>query len=589
MNETWALTRLCWRRSSAITVPALGYFVMLHALAWIVGRTLGDHVQIHRDVPIWIGFASLPLIALTLALFDLGSQSELTDRSSAYCSWLMRSPLPAWKLAAVPIALKTLWVLAVVGGFSFTAWQLGRPVQHWILSSVILASLFIFICVYAWRPFRGTYTRLILMLIFILPALGWLGLSATVLFDAENPLERFPPLRNFVNLVFPFVVVGVYALSVFLAIRAVQLARCNAGGMPGESVIDAWLNRDHTRAGGTLTTADSQRGTSAISDRWKIGPAAALVRYDLSKLTGAGTRLMAAYWLAVVLGFGLLGPVDLVRMLWSGLALLFATNLLVESLMYSRDRCFLPNLLRVSPLPTSTIVWTRQAVASLIWLVSLLGVPVVLALGWATGRAEVVSDWNRALQTQFGDADAGRGIAVICFFLVLILVVRQTTWTVAAMSTDNLRYLLYSVVGKFAVAFVGFSWFLFHFMQYPSWDAWAQWSWETIARIPRFLPWLLGIKLMIVGVATHRLIASGLTRTSTVAWILITLVALTLAIGAVSWTQFPSERVLLWHCIAVTAILMPASRILAAPICLAGNRHRGAIERLFGRRPGTAM
>jgi hypothetical protein len=176
--------------------------------------------------------------------------------------------------------------------------------------------------------------------------------------------------------------------------------------------------------------------------------------------------------------------------------------------------------------------------------------------------------------SHYGVADAGRSMAAAITLVVLILIVRQTTWSVAVASTGQRRYGLYVFATKFAIGFALFSWLLFHFLRFPNWEAWSEWAWQRTSELPIFLPWLLVAKISIVAFATWMLMRSHLARPQTVVAIAVGYVVVTLAIAVALWRLTPSENVLLWHCIAMTALLMPYSRIALAPLCLARNRHR---------------
>ncbi len=68
--------------------------------------------------------------------------------------------------------------------------------------------------------------------------------------------------------------------------------------------------------------------------------------------------------------------------------------------------------------------------------------------------------------------------------------------------------------------------------------------------------------------------ASRVLSAATLALPLAGYVIFTALLGGTFWVLLGSDRILLWHCLTFAAILVPATRILIAPICLARYRHR---------------
>lgn len=573
MSEIIALTRLSIARSKTGITLAIAYFLVMHLtiIGYAINEVQGlsgldwDTFQ-NPAVTTMALVLSVPLLAVTFAFFDFIDQADVGSSATGYVPWLLRTPVATWKLAAVPITLKTLWVLIVCGSAALTCRMFGIPLERWFIPALGIASLFVLACLVVWQPYRWTYTRVVLLAFSFLPAYGWLILCVS--FALANHRSDLPTDPTSIATGWLIGLTTFVALTL-LSLRAVRLARFNVAGNIGET--RGWFPADdHTvdsRSAATATSVPRQRAA-------KVSPVRAIVNYDLAKLSGLGIRIAAALWCIVVLAVAAADHPDPSSIVFLMILLLFPGVFLNEWMISSLDEVFLPNMLATAPIRSSILVWTRQVTFTATWFASLLGLPIVLAAWHFTGASDAMSlHWNQMMQSQLGMPDAGWRFAAALFLLGILLVVRQTTWSVAANATGNKRYVYWIIAVKFTIGFAALSWFLFHFIRFPSWEAWSAWFWDRTAELPTLLPWLLAAKLAIVAFATALLHRSGLTSSRSVVALILGYAAITILCAGIFWRLLPSETVLLWHCIAATAVLMPYSRIALAPLCLAHNRH----------------
>ena len=568
MSEIIALTRLSFAHSRTALTIAIAYMLLIHLCACVYGLNAleGNLAQQKAASGIVIMF-SLPLLGVTFALFDFSDHGEVGSCATGYLPWLLRMPIKTWKLAAVPLGLKTLWTLLVCGAVALTSRIAGTPLERWFIPAIGIASLFVLASLVTWQPFRWTHTRLSLIGILFVPSYAWLIASVSLAFADQR--SDIPTDTTSITAAW---VIGLstFTALTLLALRAVRLARFNVSGQIMESRV--WTA---TKA----TASPSSNAASSVEMTYKhpakVSPVAALLHFDSAKLGGLGAKLVLAGWLLIIslASFGdQVGTDNLVFLI---VLFLFPGIFLNEWMITSLDQRFLPNVLAVAPIPTTTIVWTRQIITTAIWFASLLGIPIVLLIWHLKGAdSRMIDAWQRVLGSQFDSPDAVGRLAVAISIVGVLLVVRQTTWNVLANSTDEKRFLYWMIAAKFAVGFAAFSWFLFQFMRFPNWEAWTQWAWQCIAELPMLLPWLALVKLIIVTIATTMLYRSALARRQTVIGLAVGYLACVLLIAAFLWQLMPSDGVELWHCIAATAVVMPCSRITMAPLFLAYNRHR---------------
>ncbi|QDV87782.1 hypothetical protein [Planctomycetes bacterium TBK1r] len=571
MSEIVALARLLITRSRTALTLAIAYMLVIHisAALFSVGvfsdGDVGGQLALKRTATMIVVMFSLPLLGITFALFDFSERADVSGGATGYLPWLLRMPVKTWKLAAVPLGLKTLWTLAICGAIAMTARFFGTPLERWFMPAIGIATLFVLACVITWHPFRWSYTRAFLIGILFVPAYAWLIVSVSFAFaDKRSDLPS-----DTTSIAAAWIVgLSAYTALTLLALRAVRLARFHVAGRISESA--GWLaTADPLPSVGADATSEASFLRPA-----RVSPIAALVRFEASKFAGTGAKIIVAGWLLIVLFFSLFSYAGTDSLVFLVVALLFPGIFMNEWKNYGLQQRFLPNTLAVAPIATTTLVWTQQLIATAIWFASLLGVPIVFAIWSFNGAsAPLIRAWQRAIGPQFETPDADWKLTLVAAVIGVLLVLRQTTWNIAAQSTESKRFVYWTIAAKFAVAFFAFSWFLYQFLRFPDWEAWTLWAWQCIAQLPTLLPWLAIVKGILVVTATTMLYRSGLTRRRTVVGLLVGYLVCTFATAAVVWQWMPSDRVLLWHCLTAAAVLMPYSRIVLAPLCLAHSRH----------------
>ena len=118
MAETLALTRFCvlryWKWTAFLAASVL-FGVVSSATAMQFSGRIGENF-----VGFAVLFTFLPAAFFALALFDYGGLSALESGQSGCSHWILRMPIHSWKIALVPIVLKTLWIVGLWFAFLLT-------------------------------------------------------------------------------------------------------------------------------------------------------------------------------------------------------------------------------------------------------------------------------------------------------------------------------------------------------------------------------------------------------------------------------------------------------------------------------------
>ena len=578
MSDILALARLTTARSSLLLKYSMVYFAVVHVFSIVIGTSFAaSGISPGRtQMTAWACATcfSIPLYFLSVVMFELTDVKDVEGNQTGFSHWLLRTPVASWKLAAVPMALKTVWVFVITGGVALTGLVFDVRLNDWLVSSFALAALVLCLCVIVWKPFRWTHTRLCLLALGIVPGYAWF---VAWLSYATGGLQTGAELRSLslspsqVSVLAAIIGIGTYVVVFLLSIRSVAIARSAAIGYTPESKL--------TWGFGSSLKGESRQDQVAVTVKQYRKPArspiAAIIAYELSKLRNFGGIAAIVGWLSLLLLFGRLSNVALEAYVFSFIFFLSPGMFVCEWSRSTVDRSFLTNLLAVSPIRTATLAWTSQAIVTTIWMLSLLGAGLV-ALKWNVlgENNHAAATMNRFAEFHFDAAEAGGSVAMAIALLAVVMVIRQSTWSSAIAAADKKRLLLYSVAAKFFVAFLLLSWFIYHFLRFPDWQAWSVWMWDVVHRLPPVLVLCLVVKLLLVALSSRALVRSGLARHTELVMLLLGFAAATAGIGYAYWVLIPAADLHLWHCVAAAAIIVPYSRIAIAPLCLDSNRHR---------------
>ncbi len=326
-------------------------------------------------------FSLMPAGIASIILFDYGLDQDLNLPDSSCSHWILRMPIQAWKIAAVPIALKSLWISAIWIIFVLVARSLDSPAIPLIMPCIVFSAVAVWIMVLSWRPFQSSFRRFALLVIAI-PVLycALVGAIAAPMIDAV----QWRPLATLASVVAG---IALYVGGIWTLVRSTQLARISPGGIiPGER---STRPRDADNAGLRLneTPLPTQHFRSKID---------ALFHHDYQRSRHWIRGLYAIMVLPTIVIFALFVPVH-------AASVIMALALFVYYAGFAGSRSFasnnfsseLPVYLAASPLSTKTLAWTRQLFPLVMGLIT-YGCILFLFAGWACWES------NRAIWMQMG-------------------------------------------------------------------------------------------------------------------------------------------------------------------------------------------
>lgn len=561
-----SLARHRWLSLTMLATVALGVSIALVGSHWAPGNT-GAQVAI-----VALSLSLLPAGIASIVLFDYGLDQDLSQPDSGCSHWILRMPIRSWKIAIVPITLKSFWVSSLWIVLAVSVKQMGGELPL-ITPCIAFSAITVWILVMSWRPFGSWLTRLVAMLIAI-PIFYGILVGAVGSPSIERAEWRSLAIAS-------SMVVGAaaYLGGIWCLVRSTELARVNPGGM---------IPVDESRWRRTLKGSAS----SAASSAWDVerddtcpirqyrNPTHALFHHDFQMAYPWIWKIYLIFVIPTIVVFPLLIPMNsgsvailLVLFIeWSACAMsrAFATN---------NASSVLPVYLAGSPLTTKTLAWNRQlfplcaAVATYLCLI-----PVIV--GWACWESNR-ENWMRWAQDQAvglpGNPDPLHigirlSIAIVLgtfiFFFGRLASyawagMTGRTWVVMAATIS-------AVIGYMALIGLALTWF----MQQTDWES----TRESALHFLSLLPWLIGSLLvaklalaLVIGLQTVRsrlASVTDLTRVS-LGWLgLVAVLAITF------YMLLPYLFATLSWCFALLALMVPLARILLLPLAVASNRHR---------------
>ena len=176
MSDVYALARLLIlsNRVALICIGLVGATLVVCSAAFATvygGDDRADFVQ-----------ATIAMICFVAGLLSLGmfSMSDRVDmrRSESGCSgWLLRMPVAAWKIAVVPIALKSVWIVLLWSAWIYTfnglnAQHRGQVELSYSGPLFALCASSVWLMMLTWRPFRWDYWRLAFLIVSLILLYG---------------------------------------------------------------------------------------------------------------------------------------------------------------------------------------------------------------------------------------------------------------------------------------------------------------------------------------------------------------------------------------------------------------------------------
>ena len=560
MPETIALFRIAWMRHRwwlfAMTgIVALGQATTLLSTA-PENHTGYDNISIFA-----LSLSLLPAAIASIALFDYGHDGDMNLPGSGCSPWLLRLPIASWKIAIIPVILKTTWIsiLWLLFAYSVSRLDAKSPIPK-LGPCLAFSASSIWILVVAWRPFRTGWGRLVALA--LLAPIFYFEIGMVLVAPSIKQVHWRPSAEQ-ASLV---AAVAFYISGVWILIRTVAFARTSAVG-----IIPA-----------TLTGPDDQVAHPDSHNNDKIefrSPFRALVHHELAPATRWAKRLIVTTALPLTILL-----VVFSKLSWPVVVSAMVGFAYIGLIAVSRKSIFcapqesLATHIAASPIRTCTIAWARLITPMFLSaaVYSLIG---FIFLGWAL-RAENRDIWMQwasdradALNSNYPAMIGVRWSLVIVLgwpyfcltrlaaYLWIDVTRRATVSIIAAVLTGSLT--LIPLVAALR-------WFM------------IQTDWETTRNtLIGLLNWIpITLVIMLLGKMIATIGASALLLRNKLAdgQEVVKLLAIWLSIVSLVCCLFifliPDRRVPITWIIGTIVILTPISRVLLMPVGIAWDRHR---------------
>ena len=573
MSELTALFRLALQQHrrqflAMALLIGIGELIVL-AVVLVMGATTLDHPLMGNTIGILV-LLSAPGILWGFLLLDIGERRDLNSSASGYDHWLIKLPIKSWKLAAVPITLKTLWLSGIIalliGPTSLLASEPISPFLPCIGASTAGVGIFVLV----WRPFRSA-TRHVIALGLFGPILYVLFLGSFAAAEASRGFAW--PAKAGIYLSG----MALYAASVVLAYRSLVLARTAASGISDANA--GWLERFGRE---TQLTHDAQSTATNIQPRVHGSSVRALVWHDLAHdawpviwktIAFAVVPLTLLAWLV---SFGTTGAV--VLMIAYAIMSNTPTGQIVE-VTHWQQRTTLPTYLAAAPLSSAKLAWTRLATvcgsSTLLLLLSALAFASLLS---SPAKLQAFQQWVASLSDSPHVAAStpwlGLRMVAAIGLAVFVLSLGRTSAYLWMRTTGRtwVEILTITLLGLACLA--ALSACLAWFFQQRDWEVVQTSVRQWLSLLPWIITGVLGCKAVAVASAAIKLKGSRLASNRAILIVCAGWLGLTLAV-AMAWTLLvPDNRVTLVWCLAGSALAIPLARVLILPVAVDWNRHR---------------
>jgi hypothetical protein len=552
MNETLALTKYAWTRYRL-------YFTIL--LATIVGTFLVGFVLHYLAAPPWSvrAVAGIGYIAILASLlgsvcwFSFSRTSAMFDTTGGYDSWLIRMPIPSWKLAMIPVGMITLWNSTIWITIALIVRLFGGPSLPTVSQALGISTSAIIACSLIWKPQRAVWNGVGLLIV-ALPLLYIVGIGAVAV-SFECP--EWLPL-TFVGIIVSYVAAVCLALH---SVRQARISKFQQSRQPitllthqqSESVAEVSIvRRSFSHWPQALNWHDRQRALQS-----GIATIIVLSLVLLFAITALPTTVGTAVFTLVFLSF-------------FSSAVLFAR---IEPTVWGVQSS-LPSYLATSPIPSKQMAFVRLRgfATNFTVLVFLLSLLWLANFAWAENR-QAFSRWWVNVTDASGTTATPLRIIVAVYLGIISTALGLSLRCICVQLAGRHRLVVVLVTLSLIVICTPLFVFLGWFLKQREWE-------HVIATMQTLKTW--SHYLLYSGIAIKLAVNVLLTRTATrqlfswpeIASAIIRWSVMVFA-GAVLWYAiWPLSNVDLMTVLMTTILAIPLSPYFAGPLAMQTNRHR---------------
>ena len=578
MSDVVTLTRLSLKRWRLTLIASLAYSLFVcAALIFLtqIGVPFIDQQWWDDNVALLVVFLTMPSIVVAFAVFDLDGGKIAEEQGCAYPGWLLRSPIATWKLALVPELLRTLWIIGLCSLAAISTQWLPNPAQRWLIPSLAISCIPLFTRAIAYRPFYYRYSRIVLCIVLIVPCFLWLIYNAATVFmvDLSRELQISIGSGSQVESGIAIAVATVYTGLLIFAVHCLRQGRFNVLGRIPEKPYDT---RSLAQTSSHLSDSKKTEYAQRFSGPIKHGAIKPIVGYHYAMLQRLmHSKIVVGMFLTVV-AFAMIAGKATIAFVVILVTFLWVFSTMLTSFTYHQiETDGMSKLMSNSPISSATLAWTRQAFAAGVTLVLLASVPLIMVVWFLTGASESMNDgFVLAVDSAFSGQSQSYQVAFLIALVTVLVITKQISRASIAVSRNSSRGELVRLILIIGTVFAILCAFLYHFLQFPSWESWQRWAWDQIQFGKHLLLVGSAVSLGLAVYYTVCLNQSRLVNKRAISVIWFAFVIVVLAGSFLANQSVPVENVSQLHWLALFALITPLNSILAAPLWVDSLRHR---------------
>ncbi len=546
MNETLALFSYGWTRHqklAKIIFAVTAISLALTGLAWMMN--FSDVVV--RTFAQCMAIGVFGCFLLPLGLFSMSPKDNMLNEVSGYDAWLLRLPIPSWKLAIIPALLVTAWLTVL--------WlMIAVPARIWgdvpmpIISQVMaMSSGAIIVFSLIWKPQRFIWLRGVAFVVAV--PLAYFSTGACIGCALHAP--EFMPLVVIAS-------AASYVASVAFAIYSIKCARISTFQQS--------------------TTAKSVSVSRHVSDSSRIdfrSRIAALFWHDTRRARLNQIRMsvmIIPMLLFCTCILPLSGATAIVCLFSSSFMCMVCASMNCEPAVFGINSS-LPSYLIASPFSSREIAYGRLINISIAFVILafLMSLSLMPSLLWKSNLATAERWW---MSTAVSLSTLAPLRMILFTYVATLIVSLGVLLRMVCVQMYGRQSVATGLTGVVFIALVTpFGFVLRWFLKQTNWEdvtlvvtSWMNWSYSLIYIA---LAIKLSVDFVIALQVDRRLVSVREIMQFIVGWCV-------LVIGATvtAWMVWPAPSFTLTTALMASAIVIPLSPFLLAPAAVDANRHR---------------
>lgn len=562
MPEVIALTRLASSNSRRLIGFTLAVALVGITIGMLVDQVFNEGIEKRQPyAAVFFVWSFIPAGFATLLLFDFSSGGTLASVESNFSDWILRSPIRTWKIALVPVAMKTAWICGLWVAFKVLVGWYEPDQLPIVIPCIVISSMAIWITGITSRPFRYPWLRLASMGVMCVTMLGVL-----IGYFSLDHLKN-PALRPMTSMTTQSLAVVSYVFSVVMTVRWIDLARTSPDGIAdgGDSWAASWVRWE----------------TAETPIEHRSGPYA-LMWYDFARTRDQLWKVLVIGVLPTLLIGILVCPFNAVTVIFAIVLFTSFAGIAVAGNVATSETTnsvVLSPLLCRSPIDDATLAWTRF-VTMLAIAFGVYSLITVLFAGWSLWPSNRLAwlQWATEMATRLDHADEPVDVGG----KLSIMIMMSATIVIGGLTAG---FWWSSVSGKdwiaITAATVGVAVMMSSLIAFTLWFA-KQTDWEStqvsLRQMSEWIP-LIVVTLIVSKAIAASWVAAGLLRSHLATRHAVMKVAaiwgvIAIGSGGLLAGLNPTTFLTTLHCFALPVLVTPLASMLILPIAVGWDRHR---------------